>query len=907
MRFAKPIIGILAAVITVQLLGFLLLALIVYQVTPKSILARETFIGEIPGLLAGVRILDRATNIFYWGPRSPEKLPHYALQIDSADLQKIEESLPKSLSSPWYGNIILTEDAKEWVKGTFTADGKEYDVDVRVRGDIFNHWAYRKKSWRVRFDGGVLFNGMREINLIIPEDRGWIAEPFNAYRAKQFGFLQPPMEYVTVSLNGSSPMIYTQIEQWSKELLEKQARPGDVNLYGAGGGTSYFQQWDDVFSDIAYWNKYESAVAPPHDSYEEMEALRLLSLPDAHRQPGYQERVSSLIDPKDFTDWYALSLLSGSMHVRDYNLRFFYDVSRGLLEPIPWDIGLYAPRSLYAPPGNPFLNEVLRVPQWKLQAYETVWAYLQDQTRVEKDLAEASRLRSLVERAAYRDPVKLQSNRQVKHELNGRISQIRDNLEFLKKELSLSEVLVHQRVPAEADRERGLLMTFELTARGVSPARFHQFSLPKNMADAWKRGEIALVRDDGDGLLESSDPRLSLSLRADPDKSGRPVLQVQSDSHSLLWVGDPVVDEHEVVKVVPHTLHRFFLVRRSGGSAFARSDLPLNLDIRNAVTGEKAQVLREVIVDDRTLESLPLAYASRSSFLERYPMFDAGVGNEVILRGSPTFLEDVIVPSAVKLRVEPGTTVLMGSGVTLLSYAPVQIVGSSASRIRFESATSGHWGSLLVVNAKEPSRVEWAEFAGGGETLLNDIYATGMVAFHASPVTIRDSFFRNSHGDDALNIKYIPADLARLHFTDAGADALDIDMAPSGVLEDSTFLISEGNTDSNGDGVDLSWSSVTLRNLTIEGSRDKCISVGESSKPVIEDVTLRRCHFGIASKDGSAPTVQRAKFIGNDIAVTAYVKKPIFGLPTMEIRDSTFEGNTVEQEALNGATITIIR
>ena len=118
----------------------------------------------------------------YRGPRAPEALPSYQLTIDPADLRKIEESLPTELPSPWYGNVFLTEDAKEWVKGTFRADGEEYNVDVRVRGDIFNHWAYRKKSWRIKFDGDRLFHGIREMNLIIPEDRGWIAEPLAAFR-----------------------------------------------------------------------------------------------------------------------------------------------------------------------------------------------------------------------------------------------------------------------------------------------------------------------------------------------------------------------------------------------------------------------------------------------------------------------------------------------------------------------------------------------------------------------------------------------------------------------------------------------------------------------------------------------------------------------------------------------------
>src|SRR3989338_197016 len=176
MNRLKIILGVIAAALAIEFLIFILLAVLVYQATPKSTLARETFIGQMPGLLSGLRVLDRTLNVFYRGPKAPEALPHYELSIDPADLQKIEDSLPKDLPSPWYGNVFLTEDAKEWVDGTLIADDREYDVKVRVRGDIFNHWAYRKKSWRIEFKD-ELFNGIKEINLIIPEDRGWIAEP----------------------------------------------------------------------------------------------------------------------------------------------------------------------------------------------------------------------------------------------------------------------------------------------------------------------------------------------------------------------------------------------------------------------------------------------------------------------------------------------------------------------------------------------------------------------------------------------------------------------------------------------------------------------------------------------------------------------------------------------------------
>ena len=905
MNRIKVLFGILIALLLFEigLSGFL--GLVFYQATPNSVLARQTIIGRIPGVLGGIRVLDRTFNIFYWGSSVPEELPQYAISVAPADLQKIEEVLPKNVPSPWYGNVFLTDDAKIWVDGVFHAHGKEYAIKMRVRGDLFNHWAYRKKSWRVKFMD-ELFDGKKEINLIIPEDRGWIAESLNAWRAKQFGFLQPPMQFVTVSLNGSSTMIYTEVEHWTKEMLEKQGRVGDVTIYGADGGTSYFQQWDDVFADSAYWNTYEERLAGAHASFEDIELLRSLSEHDAHLRPKYHETVETLFDVDLLTKWYVLSLLSGSRHVRDHNARFFFDTSKGKLEPVPWDISLYAPQTLLALPGNPFLNELFRVPEWKYRAYVFLWNYINDEERVNEDFAYAQKLRSLVERPAYRDPVKLPSNRTVKKELDIAMRNIRANIDFLKQELSLSEILVHQRIPSKEQEERGLLATIEGTVRGISPVHFAGFYGADDLADAIERGEVRLLRDNGDNVWDNDDASVPLALGEKTDKKNRREIRTTDEFLSLMAPGDPLIGEDEIIKGAPHTRYTFFLVRIRGDAALTDADFPLNLRMRNAVTGEKADILNEILIDDRTFEHLHAAYRSREDFLSRYPMFTAGEEGSVFLRGTQTFFEHVIVPSTVsRLRILPGTTVRMGSGVTLLSYAPVSVAGTEGSPVSFERATTHPWGSFLVANANLPSEVRWAEFSGGGETFLNGIFASGMVAFHASPVTIRDSTFTDSHGDDALNIKYVSADLVRLHFENSYADALDIDSASSGVLEDSTFVISGDGFDSNGDGVDISWSNIEIRNIQIDGFGDKCISVGESSTLVIVSVTLKRCHYGIAVKDASHVLVKDASFIGNDIAIGAYVKKSIFDPPSIMVEDSQFEETGVREEEENGATITI--
>jgi len=229
-------------------------------------------------------------------------------------------------------------------------------------------------------------------------------------------------------------LLYLEVEHWTKEMLEKQAKPGDVNMYKTGGiGTSAFNPgWDPIEQDIAYWGKYETAVAPPHDSYEEVVQLFRLSQSGAHMDPNFTKEIDLLFDHEKIIRWYALSLLAGNLHISGDNLRFFWDATRGRFEPIVWDISLTTPRSLDDFPGNGLWNEVFSVPAWREEAHQFLREYVHNQSNVDDDLAQAERLRLQIEGAAYRDPLKLQSNRQVKADLGRTMQLIRANIESLR-------------------------------------------------------------------------------------------------------------------------------------------------------------------------------------------------------------------------------------------------------------------------------------------------------------------------------------------------------------------------------------------------------------------------------------------------------------------------------------------
>lgn len=415
----------------------LLLSVVVLQGVGKGVLLQQTFLGRQTALLGFARFLEKSFDVFYRGPRSPTLLPHYDIAVRDVDLQLLEEAILHN--SDVY---LYSDDAKKPMDGIFIADsGASYAVSLRVRGDRYPHWRFPKKSWRITVKGDNLFRGMREFNLILPEDRSWFMEALSAYRAEKFDLPHPPLRFVTLTLNGQGPMLYLEVEHWTKEMLEKGAFPGDVNFFKTGGvGTSSFNPgWDPILDDSGYWRKYRTAIVSSYNSYEEADLFLSFAQFGAHRMPHFAERLDALFGISTLARWYAVSVLAGSPHVGGDNFRFFFDTSRGVFQPFVWDVSsstlsrdmLFFDEKVI----DPFWREVSAIPAFRRAVYEVLLAYVRDEKLVREDIAYAEELRALIERAAYRDRFKYPTNREVRSALDARMQEVHANIAFLQRAL----------------------------------------------------------------------------------------------------------------------------------------------------------------------------------------------------------------------------------------------------------------------------------------------------------------------------------------------------------------------------------------------------------------------------------------------------------------------------------------
>jgi len=296
---------------------------------------------------------------------------------------------------------------------------------------------------------------------------------------------------------------------------------------------------------------------------------------------------------------------------------------------------------------------------------------------------------------------------------------------------------------------------------------------------------------------------------------------------------------------------------------------------------------------------LPEVVYSRETFLSMHPQFFAGAPGEINIAGAYFLPETAVIPAGYTFVIQPGTTLYLGENASLVSYSRVRAQGTAAQPIRILAADDTKpFGSFLVVDtgkaAGDPSRFSWVTVRGGSGTTVNGIITTGMLALHVvGSVEIEHSSFAHSFNDDALNIKYSTMLLRDNTFTDTFADAIDSDVN-TGTLEHNTFLPIIGRdpaTKHAGDAIDISFSNLTIRNNQVLNATDKCISVGEQSRPTIENNTLEHCDIGVAVKDLSHAIIQGNTIRFNQMGVSLYQKKAIFGGAYAELIGNTIQDN----------------
>ncbi len=810
-----------------------------------------------------VQFIKKLIDVVYWPQAmfSSSQLAKYELIISSKDLDFLNNNLPET-----YANNFLTSEYRQEVSGTLKVAGKEYEVKVRYRGDTDVHWRDPKKSWLITFKNDYL-EGQKEIHLIIPDDRLYLIEEFNFYRARKFGLVTPPSKFVNLFVNGESYGVYWQFEGWGKEMLEKQNVPGDINLYG--GVDAWDERWQgmlyDRYDSLYFWHKFSKDLVTEVNNYSDLK--HLLDIIDNPDDEYFKKHIGQILDLDSFYQWHITSYLVVGAHQGGANARFYFNPTKGKFEFMPWDVALGdLPPPLLETRSLRLEDRILMVPEFLHERNKLLWQYVGNDQNLADDLNYYEKLDKLTKNDFYKDFKKVDDNltyrRKVgeyKDKIIGSFNYIKENLKNATGEIT---VTLDDKLPGAV---------VKMTATGFNAVDLAKVTIKQDNCE----NKIKIYQDvNGDNKLNQGDRFVADFSCAQNVFTATPNFVVYSAKDN----SDPAY-----LRPKPNSSQLLFIASQPFDTKKIK-DKDFDFTLLNAVTGEKATDLSvKFVVDNlnfnfQSLNLSPIEFTRNNSF---FRLMD---NNLILGPGNYTFNNDVIIPADTHLIIKPGTTLNMASGVSIMSYSPISAVGTAKEPIIFQGINKIPWGTLSVIGVQSTSTLEYLRMENGKNDYINGTFMSGMLSIYWSPVVIKNSKFSLAHGDDSVNIKYGFAEISKNVFANNDFDGLDFDVTNS-IVESNLFL-NNGN-----DGLDISSAKPILKNNKVSNSGDKCISLGEKTEAVVFNNLLTNCNIGIASKDASRPLIINNIIMNNKSGLEFYEKKKNFGGAGGQVVNSIIWGN----------------
>lgn len=792
-------------------------------------------LGELFEPLIPATYIPNITNrLTPWRYFLPSSLPSYRLEIAADDLKKLETAIPKGFDSE------LADDAT-WVPATFYAEGQAYKAKVRTRGLLPSHWKYRQKSWRVRFTK-ELFHGYEELNFIIPEEKGFLAEQFGYHVAQKLGLITVDSSFVRLKINRQQTGVYWMVEQWDAGFLERHKLSSDANFYSG--------ETDGIFSDASRWDV--EVTEPRWADHNTADLDRLISCLNACSDDEFAATASRLIDLENFSRWQAQATIMGDDH-QDYfhNNRFYFDPTRGKFMFFPWDVNQFKFNGEIDIHYNPLMSRLLTIPEVRDRRNQLVWEYVSNEQTVADDRAYYQELWQTTKSAFYRDRIKRVSNWFVKNQVEDRYQKISGQYQYLRDVLAgTNEEPVSVKLMLNQNQPVSLVVTMsqfsDQLLRGVSV-----------------KGNLAASRlvfdSNNNGTLDQSDRMLG-QFAVDGEQSR------VSGFELMLSTKRQIPDKIEQALGLVPTDYRFFIVGQSSPSL--KPD-DLSFEVVNAVTKQVAPAA-VTFYDFTSFQYLDAIDQSVDQFLAQHPLFQRTNNSELYLAaGTHRLTETVIVPRGTKLTIAPGATLMFDQGVSLISYSPIEANGTADRPITFEPSGDQPWGVVAVIEGGSAT-FRYCHFSHGKDALVNGAYLSGMLSSYHTDLTMERCTVESGQADDGINVKFAEATITNSVFRHQSSDSIDFDFV-TGTVSGNLFL------ETGNDSVDISGSQVRIENNVMRGSGDKGVSVGEESQPVIVNNLIINGNIGIEIKDLSEATIGNVTIVGNKVGLNAYRKKEIFG------------------------------
>ncbi len=314
-------------------------------------------------------------------------------------------------------------------------------------------------------------------------------------------------------------------------------------------------------------------------------------------------------------------------------------------------------------------------------------------------------------------------------------------------------------------------------------------------------------------------------------------------------------------------------------------------------TRNKLENFVEIIYFDENNYSYSLIERVEKTFFNKKNFFkNSAVGlnqnlilidkNYVLRSGIYEIKKPIIIPSGFNLYIEAGCVLKMHRDTYIMvKNGLVKFSGKVGQPIIIETSDKRNKWKGIYVNSKIVDKdISFFEHVNVSDYSYFDddkIQLTGGVNLINGQFNLKNSQFKNSLAEDAINFVNSKFKIENLNILNANSDAIDIDFGEGQIINSRFQKIS-------GDAIDLSGSNIFIKDIVVSKVADKAISVGEESTLNINNLNISDSRIGIASKDSSKVEGKKIK-ISNcglyDFAV--YQKKSYYSGAYLKIEAET--------------------
>jgi hypothetical protein len=759
-------------------------------------------------------------------PAFGEALPTIYINVPATNWDQITAARERALKR----GILLNEDNPE-VDGTLRYNNRDMPIKIALKGDWTDHLRGEKWSLRIKMDNNYFLFGMAVFAIQNPPVRQYTNEWAYHTNLKRDGVLGLRYQFVNVVLNGQPKGIYALEEGFSKELFEaQQRREGFIMRYNE----NLMWTWRSLSA-----NRYVPPGVETFHLIDEYQTNKLVNAQGLGAQRQMAEgmlrsvwtgdlRASDVFDVNLMGRFLALTDLWGGQHgLIWHNLRYYYNPLSTRIEPIG------------------FNANALDVADTDVDLDPNLF--------YDDPFIQIAFVKSALEVTSPAYLEKLEAD------LTPQMSALNQALSDEFGELPLPWDKLRTRAQELRQRLQPYQTIYAYSPLGDSNA------IDVGNFTGWPVQVVGMETDGRWIPFERSWVTAETQQLLVPDMDTLALLALASDATDVAYARIRIPqDVISLTATAPITV----VTRLVGGidqqhqPVLRRYPLPVDHTVQPVATVEQA--------------------------LAQHPFLERGQDADwlQVKRGDWTVKNDLVMPKGYGLRIGPGTTLRFGQGVIMVAYGPLLFEGEPDAPILLTRAEDTDlWGGIAIVEANAPSAWSYVTFEYTGGLSRPGWGTTGGLNLYKSPARLdhcRFMHIRNT--DDVVNFVISPFEVVDSYFEDSDFDAIDSDFSATGLVERCAFY-KIGN-----DGLDMSGTKLTARQLTMTDMGDKGASIGEFSEADLEDIVVTHPYIGIAVKDGSHVTVRNVKISQPLIAgLAAYTKKTEYGPAGMTATGIVFE------------------